>query len=192
MKALVGFRLLATVMFAVALPAGLFAQTSEPVLKPGIPGLKMVDVRELKHLEHEIDELQSWESNNRLTVVEYRSKVVEKTATYLGFEGAKAEQFTAVANQSVAALREAFRRSRQPDADLVAANAQYAADLDAVVGQLAASLDSTPRHQLFAPEFKKWLYRLTFGPKESKEAQEAKGGQAAASTPAPSAPPPPR
>jgi hypothetical protein len=186
-------------LFAVALavlltvPGGAGAEVpaSEPVFKPGIPGLKMADVRDHKHLWLELDELQSWESGDRLSVAEYRSKAIEKTALFLGLGGAEADRFTAVASEQVAALQESFRQSRRPEADLVAANARFAADVEQAVDHLRSLLAPAPRHQLFAPDCKKWLYKLAFGPKEAKEAKEAKEIKEAGEEKARAAPPPP-
>lgn len=156
-----------------------------PVLEPGIPGLKMVDVRDHKHLWREIEELQSWERSDRISIAEYRSKVIEKTAQFLGFEGAAVEQFTAASTAAVASVRESFRAGRRPEVDPTSAQTQLAADLEVAAARVAAVFRPEPRHKLFVPDCRKWLLRLAFGPSEAKEAREAKQaepGEAAART----------
>lgn len=166
--------------------AGESSTATEPELKPGIPGLKMTDVRDHKHLWREINELQSWERSNRISVAEYRGKTIEKTAQFLGFAGADAENFNGTARRAVAAVREAFERTRRSDADPSNPDPQYDAAIHAAVEQLTDLLKSEPRHELFRPDCTKWLLRLAFGPKESKEAQEAKTPPPAETGPKPS------
>lgn len=150
-----------------------------PELKPGVPGLKMADVREHSHLWREIEELQTWERSERISVAEYRSKVIEKTAQFLGFEGAAAQELTAAAAGAVADVRESFRASRRADLDPAEGQAVLDAGLTAAVARVTAHLRKEPRHELFAPDCKKWLLKLAFGPSEAKEAKEAKAGKEA-------------
>jgi|CXWL01.1.fsa_nt_gi hypothetical protein len=145
-----------------------------PEFKPGIPGLAMADVREHKHLWREIEELQTWERGDRISIAEFRAQVIEKTAQFLGYEGAVAGEFTAVAGQSVVALRESFKAGRATNLDPSDPVAPFAADLTGAVTRLNSQLRETPRHQLFGADLKKWLLRLAFGPSEAKEAKEAK------------------
>ena len=146
-----------------------------PELKPGIPGLKMVDVRDHKHLWREIEELQTWERGDRISVAEYRVKVIEKTAQFLGFEEAAAKEFTTAASAAVAGLRESFRSSRRSDLDPIGSQAVLDAGLAAAEKRVNAQLGDQPRHRLFAPDCKKWLLKLAFGPSEAKEEKEGKG-----------------
>jgi hypothetical protein len=162
----------------VGSPVG--AQEAAPEFKPGIPGLKMADVREHKHLWREIEELQSWERSERITVAEYRAKVIEKTTVFLGFGGDAATAFSTLAAQSVTGLREAFAAGRKTDIDPSRPDSEFAAELTATVERVTSKLSPEPRHQLFVPDVKKWLLRLAFGPSEAKEAKET----AAASQPA--------
>ena len=164
--------LLAAVLAARGAAAQEASQALE--LKPGIPGLKMADVRDHKHLWREIEELQVWEHGDRISVAEYRGKVIEKTAQFLGFEGAAAEGFTNAATQAVAGLRESFRASRQAGLDPAAAQEAFDSGLATAETRLTSLLRKEPRHDLFAPDCKKWLLRLAFGPSEAKEAREAK------------------
>ncbi len=147
-----------------------------PELKPGIPGLKMVDVRDHKHLWREIEELQTWERSDRISVAEYRGKVVEKTVQYLGFEEAAAKDFTTAAAEEVAGLRESFRAGRGADVEPAEAQALLDSRLATAVTRVTSLLRKEPRHELFAPDCKKWLLRLAFGPSEAKETKEAKAG----------------
>lgn len=164
----------------VAHGAGAAQDTSgtAPELKPGIPGLKMVDVREHSHLWREIEELQTWERSERISIAEFRSKAIEKTAQFLGFEGTAAKEFTTAAAGAVAALRDSFRASRQPDLDPLAGQAVLDAGLTDAEARVNARLRKEPRHELFAPDCKKWLLKLAFGPSEAKEAKEARQAQA--------------
>lgn len=162
------------------------ASGAAPVFEPGIPGLRMVDVRDHKFLWREIEELQSWERSNRITVAEYRSKAIEKTAHYLGLTGAAADRFAAAASAAVSEMRQAFSRGpepggKPPDGDSFArtethgVKSRFPSDLEAVAARFVSVLDEEePRHRLFAPDGKKWLLRLAFGPKEAKEAREAR------------------
>lgn len=168
---------LAALLVADGAGAAQAAQTP-PELKPGIPGLKMVDVREHSHLWREIEELQTWERSERISVAEFRSKAIEKTAQFLGFEGDAAEKFNAAAAGAVAGLRDSFRASRQPDLDPLAGQAVLDAGLTEAEARVNARLRKEPRHQLFAPDCKKWLLKLAFGPSEAKEAREARQAQA--------------
>lgn len=155
-----------------------------PELKPGISGLKMADVREHSHLWREIGELQTWERSERISVAEFRSKVIEKTAQFLGFEGDAAQEFTTAAAGAVAGVRDSFRASRQPDLDPVEGQAVLDAGLTEAVARVTARLRKEPRHELFAPDCKKWLLKMAFGPSEAKEAKEAKVAKAAEPSPA--------
>ncbi len=145
-----------------------------PELTPGIPGLKMVDVREHRHLWREIQELQTWERADRISVAEYRSKVIEKTAQFLGFKGSGGQEFTTAAAGAVAGVRDSFRAGRRPEVDPAAGQAMFDTGLDEAVARLTAHLRKEPRHELFAKDVKKWLLKLAFGPSEAKEAREAK------------------
>jgi hypothetical protein len=146
----------------------------EPELEPGIPGLKMVDVRDHKFLWREIDQLQIWESRDQITAAEFRSKTIEKTAHFLGLSGGDADRFAAAAAAAVANIREAFRQMRQGDAaDYAAAQERFPAEVEAAVAGFGALLGDEPRHVLFAPGGKEWLLRLAFGPGAAKEAREA-------------------
>jgi hypothetical protein len=169
-------------LLAVLLARGAAAQEAvqAPELKPGIPGLKMADVRDHKHLWREIEELQAWENGDRISVAEYRSKVMEKTAQFLGFEGAAADGLTQAAAAAVAGLRESFHASRRTDLDPAGAQALFDSGLATAVTRVTSLLRKEPRHELFAPDCKKWLLRLAFGPSEAKEAREARQAQAAA------------
>lgn len=152
------------------------AVSTQPEFKPGIPGMRMVDVRDYKFLWYEINELQDWERTNRISVAEYRNKAIEKTVHFLELEGDSGETFTAAAAEAVANVRESFRKYPP-----VGEDRQFSSDLEAAVGGLNGLLGEAPRHQLFAPECKKWLLKLAFGPREAKEAKEAKQAQAATS-----------
>ncbi|HEX4955357.1 MAG TPA: hypothetical protein VF017_18355 [Thermoanaerobaculia bacterium] len=157
-------------------------QAAEPT--PRIPGLKMADVRDHEHLWREIGELQTWERSDRISIAEYRGKVIEKTAQYLGFEGAAAEQFTAVAKAAIDRVRVSFQAGRRPEVDPGDAHAQLTADLEGAATQVTATFRKEPRHELFAPDCKKWLLRLAFGPSEAKEAKEAEQAGATGAAPA--------
>lgn len=145
---------------------------AEPEFTPGIPGMKMVDVRDHKFLWYEIRQLQDWERTDRISVAEYRSKAIEKTAHFLELRGDAGKEFTAVAAEAVADVREAFRKNPP-----VGESTAFSSDLSAAVADMSSLLGEAPRHQLFAPECKKWLLKLAFGPKEAKEAKEAKQTQ---------------
>jgi hypothetical protein len=145
----------------------------EPAFEPGIPGIKMVDVRDYKFLWRELDELQRWERGERITIAEYRSKAIEKTAHFLELEGQTADDFAAGASEAVAAVRASFKQRQQPGPEHVGSGGGFSDDLGAAAEQLTSLLDGAPRHQLFAPEAKKWLLKLAFGPREDKETREA-------------------
>jgi hypothetical protein len=156
------------------------ASGPEPIFRPGIPGLRMVDVRDHKFLWREIDELQAWERGNRITVAEYRSKVIEKTAQFLGFTGPAAGEFAKTAFGAVAMVREAFFDRPQTGGETGGVEARFPSDLEEAVARLTSALDEDePRHRLFAPEGKRWLLRLAFGPREAKEAREARQAEQA-------------
>ncbi|MEM7349251.1 MAG: hypothetical protein AAF657_00500 [Acidobacteriota bacterium] len=143
--------------------------SAEPEFKAGIPRLKMVDVRDHKFLWREIAELQIWERGERLTVREFRSKAIEKTAHYLELEGAEADEFVAAASEAVVQVREAFRANKP----VVGNENRFAEELESVKTHLASLLQDRPRHHLFEPGFTKWLLKLALGPKAAKEAREA-------------------
>lgn len=143
---------------------------AEPVFKPGIPGVKMQDVRDHKFLWREIEELQKWERLGRISVAEFRSKVIEKTAHFLELSRAAAEEFTAVASKSVENLRESYLQARQAGGNTVGLE-KFSGDLGSEVSRVTSVLQDNPRHQLFAPDCKKWLLKLAFGPAESKESE---------------------
>lgn len=143
----------------------------EPVFTPGIPNLKMVDVRDHKFLWREIEELQVWERGDRISISEFRSKAIEKTAHFLGFEGAAAEVFTETAVEAVGSLRDSARQGRLA-ADATGKRPAFSDDLNAAVDRMTSLLGDAARHELFAPDFKKWLLRLAFSPTEREEARE--------------------
>lgn len=149
------------------------------VFKPGIPGLKMADVRDHKVLWREIDELQGWEQGDRLSIAEFRGKAIEKTVQFLGFADADAESFSATAMAAIASVRESFTALERIDPEV--GQPQFDANLQSAVVKLQSQLKSEPRHLLFAPDCKKWLMRLALGPKAAKEEAEAKKAQAGAS-----------
>ena len=175
--------------FAFALALTAFsagaAGAAEPEFKPGIPGLKMVDVRDHKQLWREIDELQARESGDRISIAEYRRQAIEKTSRFLKLEGAAAERFTGGAAEEVARIREAFLRTRLPETESGVGADPFSADLAASVARLSALLGTEPRHQLFLPDGKKWLLRLAFSPRESKEKKEAEEARSAKPSPSP-------
>lgn len=147
------------------------APADQPKFEPGIAGLMMVDVRDHKFLWREIDELQLWEHGNRISVAEFRTKAIEKTAHYLQLEGSAAAEFEATARSAVESVRTAFKERRAtPESSGV--EGEFSAQLAAAAERLEGVLGEAPRHQLFAPESKKWLLKLAFGPRESKEAAE--------------------
>ena len=92
------------------------AAKTEPEFKPGIPGMKMVDVRDHKFLWREIKELQSWERSDRISVAEYRSKVIEKTAHFLELDGTTADEFATTASGTATdqSVDTAYRIIREP------------------------------------------------------------------------------
>ena len=153
---------------------------TQPEFKPGIPGLKMVDVRDHKHLWRALEELQAWEEGDRLSVAEYRLKSIEKTSQFLGLREAAAERFAATSAEAVAAIREAFHKGRQ-GAEPGQRAASFSAELRTIVARVTAVLGEEPRQRLFEPECKKWLLQLAFGPREAKETREARQAQVATS-----------
>lgn len=171
--ALVGGLAAATAVIIVPCRAGAVA---EPKFRPGILGLTMVDVREHKHLWREIEELQKWERADRISIAEYRSKVIEKTGQFLRLGGAEADEFAAVASGAITTTREAFLTWRRDDGDPKVREVQFSSDMRGAVTRVTSFLQKEPRHQLFVPQCKKWLLKLAFGPKEAKEAKEAKQG----------------
>ena len=148
---------------------------AEPEFKPGIPGLKMVDVRDHKFLWREIDELQAWERGERITVAEYRSKAIEKTAHFLELEGAVADDFIAASAAAVDSVRKSFFE-RQANGETSGVEGGFSSELRAATLRLTSLLQEEPRHLLFAPGCKKWLLKLAFGPSEAKEKQEKRAG----------------
>lgn len=154
------------------------ATRAEPEFKPGIPGIKMVDVRDHKFLWREIDELQKWERADRLSVAEYRSKVIEKTTHFLGLDEAAADAFATTASEAVVAIRESFFQKRRASEKPSNGPTQFSSDLRAAATRVTSRLQQEPRHQLFTPECKKWLLKLAFGPREAKEAKETRQAQA--------------
>ena len=174
------------VVEAVPVPAGKVippgtkeVARAEPEFKPGIPGVKMVDVRDHKFLWREIAELQSWEKRDQISVAEYRSKVIEKTAHFLELEGTAADAFTTTTSEAITTVRQSFRYRRPSGADQSGIQGQFSTDLGTAVTRMYSLLKEEPRHKLFAPECKKWLLRLAFGPSEAKEAREAQKSQQA-------------
>ncbi len=148
----------------------------EPEFRSGIPGLKMVDVRDHKLLWREIEELQRWERADRISIAEYRSKVIEKTTHFLGLGGAAADKFAAAASEAVETVRESFLQGRRAGGEPSGAQSQFSSEMSGAVTRVVSFLQQKPRHQLFAPECKKWLLKLAFGPKEAKEAKQGKQG----------------
>ena len=161
-----------------ASPAANAASDDEPEFRSGIPGLKMADVRDYKLLWREIEELQQWRRAGRISVAEYRSKVIEKTAQFLGLGGSAADQFAAVASEAVSTIRESFFRRGRVDADFRVAEAEFYSDMRGGVTRVTSLLDEEPKHRLFAPECKKWLLQLAFGSSEAREAQQVGADQA--------------
>lgn len=153
--------------------SGLVLSGERLELEPGIPDLRMEDVRDHKFLWREIDELASWEHGDRITVAEYRSKVVEKTAHFLGLGVAAADELAAVATVEVAAIRAAFRDRPETGGATSGVEGRFSSDLAAATARVTALLGDEPRHQLFAPETKRWLLKLAFSPREAKERQES-------------------
>ena len=146
-----------------ASPAANAASGDEPEFRSGIPGLKMADVRDYKLLWREIEELQQWELGDRISVAEYRSKTIEKTADFLGLAGSAADRFTAVASDTLASIRESFFRRGRVDADPQVAEAEFYSGMRGGVTRVTSLLGEEPRHRLFAPDCKKWLLQLAFG-----------------------------
>ncbi|TMA44889.1 MAG: hypothetical protein E6J83_08355 [Deltaproteobacteria bacterium] len=139
------------------------ASRDEPEFSSGIPGLKMADVRDYKLLWREIEELQQWELGDRISVAEYRSKTIEKTADFLGLAGSAANRFTTVASDTLASIRESFFRRGRVDADPQVAEAEFYSGMRGGVTRVTSLLGEEPRHRLFAPDCKKWLLQLAFG-----------------------------
>ncbi len=150
----------------------------EPEFEPGIRGLEMVDVRDYKFLWREIEQLQVWEHGDRISIAEFRSKSIEKTAHFLGFGGTAADEFSAVAVEAVTSVRDSFRRGRETGNDPGGLQTGFSSDLDAARTRVISQLSGQPRHQLFEPECKKWLLKLAFGPREREEAEEIKQARA--------------
>lgn len=160
---------------------------AEPELKPGIPGLKMADVRDHNHLWRELQELQEWEVDNRLSIADFRTKSIEKTAQFLGFEGAEAERFSSVSMETLTSLRAASRASKDAKLSMVESEEIYKAGLDSAVVRMQGLLQDKPRHQVFEPKLKLWLLKLALGPSDAEEQREAKaaqeGGRSTSATP---------
>ena len=141
----------------------------EPRFEPGIPGLRMVDVRDHKFLWREIDELQIWERGERISVAELRAKAIEKTAHFLELEGAAADDFEIAAFAAIEGLRKAFfERQARPGTSGIET---FTSHLREAETDLSSLLHEAPRHQLFAPRCKKWLLKLAFGPREGQGGQ---------------------
>ena len=192
--ALAGVVLLISIPLAIHLPGGARAESkhspveematqdsqqhapADRTFTPGIPGIQMLDVRDYKFLWREIEELQSWERGDRLSVAEFRSKVVEKTTQFLELRGPEADAFSRVSSEAVASIRESFgTRHGGPDS---AVGASFSSDLHVAVDRVGSLLGDAPRHQLFTPSCKKWLLKLAFGPSEAKEAREREEARA--------------
>lgn len=141
---------------------------AEPEFKPGIPGMRMVDVRDHKFLWYEIEQLQDWERTDRISIADYRTKVIEKTVHYLQLDGDDGEEFISVTRETISELREAFRKHPP-----VYERKEFSSFLRASVARMNTLLGEAPRHQLFAPESKKWLLKVAFGPNERKESKQA-------------------
>lgn len=150
---------------------------AEPVFTPGIPGVKMEDVRDHKFLWREIEELQKWERGDQISIAEYRSKVIEKTAHFLGLGGVTADEFKAAAAEAVTNVRESFLRMRRAGENPGGLGTRFSSDLSAEVKRLAVFVQDEPRHHLFEPECKKWLLKLAFGPREAREAGQPRVAQ---------------
>ncbi|MFN7961093.1 MAG: hypothetical protein U0002_07460 [Thermoanaerobaculia bacterium] len=147
---------------------------AEPEFQPGIPGLKMADVRDHEHLWAEFEELQRWEHGDRISIAEFRTQAIEKTSVFLGLTGPAQESFQSWAASAVKRIRGSFHADRQSDHDPSVASSQFSQDLAAAVSEGDAALGDSPRSQLFAKRLKEWLLRLAFGPTEAKEAREAR------------------
>lgn len=143
--------------------------TNEPVFTPGIPGMTMKDVRDHKFLWHEIGELQNWEHDNRISIADYRNKAIEKTAHYLELDGKDNDKFVVTARETIAEVKQAIRENPP-----VNGNRVFESELNTAIAKMNSLLSDAPRHQLFEPEWKKWLLKLALGPNSRKEAKQAK------------------
>ena len=150
--------------------------TSQPEFTPGIPGLMMTDVRDHKFLWREIDELQVWEHSDQISVAEFRHKAIEKTGHFLRLESPAADEFALAAFEEIDTIRKSFLE-RRPVGEAgpypAGLESQFSSDLLLAASRLSSHLGNEPRHQLFAPDCKKWLLKLAFGPREAKESSEA-------------------
>lgn len=149
----------------------------QPELAPGIPDLVMEDVRDHKFLWREIEELQTWERTQRITVAEFRSKTIEKTVHFLDLRGAEADEFTTAATEAVSRVWEAFK-TKYPTVDWMREESEssenpFTSELEQAVAHVTSRLGDAPRHRLFQPTTTKWLLKLAFGPREAKEAGKA-------------------
>lgn len=158
---------------ASAAPSAGAPSPAEPAFKPGVPGLTTADVREHKTLWREFEELQKSEHSNRITIVEYRRRAIDRAAQFLQLRGAAAKDFTAAASGAVITINESFLKWRRTNGEAAAEEAQFSADLNAAVTRVGSLLKGEPRHRLFELDCRKWLLRLAFGPKAAKEAKEA-------------------
>lgn len=144
---------------------------AEAEFRSGIPGLTMVDVRDHRFLWREFEQLQTWEQVDRISIVEFRSKVIEKTSHFLQLDDAAAREFAKAASETVAAIREPFHRSPAAGERQGGVGDRLSAEIDKGVTRMTSLLAGDPRHRLFAPDIKKWLLKLAFGPDEREEAK---------------------
>lgn len=177
----------AVVASTMLLAAG--ASATEPELKPGIPGLKMADVRDHNHLWREIEELQGWEVGNRISIAEYRNKAIEKTGQFLGFEGEAATSFASASMATVLALRDASRASSNPEISAEESDKIYREGLASAESRMNALLTDQPRHQVFKPKVRLWLLRLALGPDNREEDRENKAAANTTDSPSTASPP---
>lgn len=154
-------------------PSSAPASTAEPELKPGIPGLKMADVRDHNHLWRELEELQEWEVSNRITIADFRNKAIEKTGQYLGLEGEAAKTFATSSLAVVLGFRDASRASGKPERSVEESDQLYRQALESAESQMKGLLTDQPRHQVFQPKLRTWLLRLALGPDNREEDRES-------------------
>ncbi len=129
--------------------------------EPGIPGLSMKDVREHEYLWSGIRDLEGLRRKGTIDVGEYRYKVIELSAAYLGLEGEEARVFAEAASEAARSVREAYLQMRRGDGGYAA----FRSEMDAAERRVRAQLRREPRHELFAPGCGKWLRRLALGPR---------------------------
>lgn len=98
--------------------------------------------------------------------------MIEKTAHFLELSGKSALRFTRAASQAVVDVRASFHHRRE--GGRTAGGDRLAADLNKASARVTSHLQAKPRHRLFAPDTKRWLLKLAFGPQERKEAREVR------------------